>query len=55
MRPWQIMVVTAIVIAGLASALASHEPFESKLVRLEAQRALPSLEASLQQETPELF
>ncbi|CAM0556789.1 hypothetical protein EHLJMEHL_01877 [Vreelandella titanicae] len=54
MRPWQIMVVTAIVIAGLASTLASHEPFESKLVRLEAQRALPSLEASLQQETAEL-
>ncbi|MEL7979479.1 hypothetical protein AAG584_05510 [Vreelandella titanicae] len=54
MRPWQIMVVTAIVIAGLASTLASHEPFESKLVRLEAQRALPSLEAALQQETAEL-
>ena len=54
MRPWQIIVVTAIVVAGLASTLASHEPFESKLVRLEAQRALPSLEASLQQETPEL-
>ncbi|WP_425270322.1 hypothetical protein [Halomonas alkaliantarctica] len=54
MRPWQIVVVTAIVVAGLASTLASHEPFESKLVRLEAQRALPSLEASLQQETPEL-
>ncbi|WP_244264844.1 hypothetical protein, partial [Vreelandella boliviensis] len=54
MRPWQMIVVTAIVIAGLASTLASHEPFESKLVRLEAQRALPSMEASLQQETPEL-
>lgn len=53
MRPWQIIVVTAIVIAGLASTLASHEPFESKLVRLEAQRALPTLEASLQQESPE--
>jgi len=54
MRPWQRLVVTAIVLAGVASALASHEPFESKLVRLEAQRALPTLEASLQKETPEV-
>lgn len=51
MRTWQIMVLTAIVIAGLASALASHEPFEARLVRLEAERALPSLESSLQQES----
>ncbi|WP_386083159.1 hypothetical protein ACFIOZ_08030 [Vreelandella sp. F11] len=54
MRPWQIIVLIALVLAGLASAVASHEPFESKLVRLEAQRALPSLEASLQQESPEI-
>ncbi|HDZ46137.1 hypothetical protein LCGC14_0055180 [marine sediment metagenome] len=52
MRPWLIIVLTAVVIAGLASAVASHEPFESKLVRLEAARALPSLE--LQQESAEL-
>ncbi|MGM0543704.1 MAG: hypothetical protein ACQERP_07515 [Pseudomonadota bacterium] len=54
MRPWQRLVAAAIVLAGFASALASHEPFESKLVRLEAQRALPPLEASLKQETPEV-
>ncbi|MDQ7731418.1 hypothetical protein QT231_01835 [Halomonas sp. SpR1] len=54
MRPWQIIVVTAIVVAGLASTLASREPFESKLVRLEAQRALPTLEASLEQASPTL-
>ncbi|CEP36710.1 MULTISPECIES: hypothetical protein [unclassified Halomonas] len=54
MRPWQIIVLIALVLAGLASAVASHEPFESKLVRLEAQRALPALEASLKQESPEL-
>jgi len=54
MRPWQITVLTAIVIAGLASALASHEPFETRLVRLEAQRALPSLESMLQHESLEI-
>ena len=54
MRSWQIMVLTAIVVAGLASALASHEPFEARLVRLEAVRALPSLESSLQRESPEI-
>jgi len=54
MRPWQIIVLIALVLAGLASAVASHESFESKLVRLEAQRALPTLEASLEQASPEL-
>lgn len=54
MRPWQIIVLTAIVIAGLASAVASHEPFESQLVRLEAKRALPVLEPTLEQESPEI-
>lgn len=54
MRPWQIIVLIALVTAGLASAVASHEPFEDRLVRLEAQRALPALEASLKQESPEI-
>lgn len=54
MRPWQIIVVTAIVIAGLASTLASHESFEAKLVRLEVQRALPALEPTLEHESPEI-
>ena len=52
MRPWQLIVMTAMVVAGLATAVASHEPFDAKLVRLEAQRALPTLKDSLQQETP---
>jgi hypothetical protein len=42
------------VIAGLASAVASHEPFEAKLVRLEAQRALPSMAPTLEQESAEI-
>lgn len=54
MRPWQITVFTAIVIAGLASALASYEPFEARLVRLEAERALPSLASLLQKESLEI-
>ncbi|MCA1773473.1 MAG: hypothetical protein LC677_13060 [Halomonas sp.] len=54
MRSWQLMVLVAIVVAGVASALASHEPFESKLLRLEAQRALPSIELTLQHESLEL-
>ncbi|MGM0659076.1 MAG: hypothetical protein ACQET0_10920, partial [Pseudomonadota bacterium] len=54
MRAWQITALTAIVIAGLASALASNEPFESRLVRVEAERALPSLASWLQQESPEI-
>lgn len=54
MRPWLIIVITAVIISGLASGVASHEPFEARLVRLEAQRALPVLESSLEQETPEI-
>ncbi|OAZ99059.1 hypothetical protein [Halomonas sp. G11] len=53
-RPWQIIVLIAMVIAGLASTVASHEPFESKLVRLEAKQALPALASTLQHETPDL-
>lgn len=54
LRPWQLIVLVAIVVAGVASAVASHEPFESKLVRLEAQRALPAIETTLRHESPEL-
>lgn len=54
MRSWQIIVVTAIVIAGLASTLASHESFEAKLVSLEVQRALPALAPTLEHESPEI-
>ena len=48
------MVLTAVVIAGLASTLASHESFEAKLVRLEVQRELPALAPTLEQESPEI-
>ncbi|MEX2497473.1 MAG: hypothetical protein WD397_01185 [Wenzhouxiangellaceae bacterium] len=54
MRPWQITVLTAIVIAGLASTMASRETFEASLVRLEAERALPSIASSLQHEPLEI-
>lgn len=54
LRPWQLIVLVAILVAGVASTVASHEPFESRLVCLEAQRALPSIESTLQHESPEL-
>nr|WP_228633704.1 hypothetical protein [Halomonas sp.] len=54
MRPWQLIVLTAIVIAGLLSAAASNEPFDSRLVRLEVQQALPALAPTLEQESPEI-
>ncbi|MDT8408416.1 MAG: hypothetical protein RQ741_02335 [Wenzhouxiangellaceae bacterium] len=54
MRPWWFTVWSAVVIAGLVSALASHEPFEGRLVRLETERALPSLASWLQQESTEI-
>ncbi|AVI63040.1 hypothetical protein [Halomonas sp. GFAJ-1] len=54
MRPWQLIVLTAILIAGLLSAVASHELFDSRLVRLEVQRALPALAPTLEQESPEI-
>ncbi|WP_249978868.1 hypothetical protein [Vreelandella olivaria] len=54
MRLWPIMLAAAIVLAGGLAAQASSEPFESRLVRLEAQRALPALETSLREESAEL-
>nr|WP_244287502.1 hypothetical protein [Halomonas nigrificans] len=54
MRPWQLIVLTAIVIAGLLSAVASNEPFDSRLVHLEVRRALPALAPTLEQESPEI-
>lgn len=53
-RAGWLMVAIAILVAGILTTVASHEPFESRLVRLEAQRALPTLEASLEQASPEL-
>lgn len=54
MRPWQLIVGVAIAAAVLLSAVASHEPFEAKLVRLEAQQALPALTPMLKQASPEV-
>ncbi|MEA2118276.1 hypothetical protein [Halovibrio sp. HP20-50] len=54
MRPWQLIVLVAIAVAGLLSTVASNEPFEAKLVRLEAQQALPALAPTLKQESPEV-
>nr|WP_281430432.1 hypothetical protein [Salinicola acroporae] len=42
----------ALVGAGALSAVASHEPFEPRLVKLETQRALPSLDDGLAGESP---
>lgn len=54
MRPWQLIVLVALAVAGLLSAVASHERFEAKLVRLEAQQALPALAPTLEQASPEV-
>ncbi|MAP34666.1 MAG: hypothetical protein CME75_02500 [Halomonas sp.] len=54
LRSRWLIVVTAILVAGVLTAVASHEPFESKLVRLEVQRALPALELTLEKESTEL-
>ena len=53
-RTGGVIVAAAMLVAGILTAVASHEPFEAKLVRLEAERALPALEPTLQGETPEL-
>ncbi|WP_018915669.1 hypothetical protein [Vreelandella zhanjiangensis] len=54
MRLWLTTLAIATVLAGGLSALASSEAFEPRLVRLEAQRTLPAIEASLAQESAEL-
>lgn len=54
MRLWLTMLAIATVLAGGLAALASSEAFEPRLVRLEAQRTLPAIEASLAQESAEL-
>jgi hypothetical protein len=53
-RTGWLIVATAILVAGVLTAAASHEPFDSRLVRLEVQRALPALEPTLEQESPEI-
>lgn len=53
-RPWLIIVLAAMALAGLFSVTASHEPFEETLVRLEVERALPALEPTLQEESAEI-
>lgn len=54
MRPWMLMVLVALLVAGVVSATASHEPYEARLVRLEVQRTLPDLAPMLREESPEI-
>ncbi|MGO3004803.1 MAG: hypothetical protein ACTIIR_08420 [Halomonas sp.] len=54
MRIFLTMLAIATVLAGGLSVLASSEAFEPRLARLEAQRTLPSIEASLAQESADL-
>ncbi|WP_447955771.1 hypothetical protein [Vreelandella sp. EE7] len=51
MRVVPVIIALAVVTAGLLATLASSDAFEPRLVRLEAQRALPSLQASLDEES----
>ncbi|MCS2609950.1 hypothetical protein [Halomonas dongshanensis] len=51
MRLGQIIVVLAVAMAGTLAALASSEAFETRVVRLEGQRVLPAIEASLHSES----
>ncbi|MFP3343074.1 hypothetical protein R0J87_11235 [Halomonas sp. SIMBA_159] len=53
-RPWLLIVLAVMALAGLFSVTASHEPFEETLVRLEVERALPALEPTLQEESAEI-
>ncbi|CAM4192946.1 hypothetical protein VRRI112168_17485 [Vreelandella rituensis] len=54
MRTWRVILVATILAAGILTAVASYEPFDAKLVRLETQRALPALAPTLAQESPEI-
>lgn len=54
MKVWLSIVLSALVAGGVLTAVASHEPFEPRMVRLEAQRALPSLAPTLAEESPEI-
>ncbi len=54
MKVWLSIVLFALIAGGVLTAVASHEPFEPRMVRLEAQRALPSLAPALAEESPEI-
>ena len=54
MKVWLSIVLFALVAGGVLTAVASHEPFEPRMVRLEAQRTLPSLAPALAEESPEI-
>ncbi|WP_205909514.1 hypothetical protein [Salinicola lusitanus] len=54
MKLWLSILLFALVGAGVLSAVASHEPFEPRMVKLETQRALPSLADGLAGESPEI-
>ncbi|OLO07452.1 hypothetical protein BTW08_11805 [Salinicola sp. MH3R3-1] len=52
MKVWLSILLFALVAGGVLTAVASHEPFEPRMVRLETQRALPSLADGLAEESP---
>ncbi|MGQ7242073.1 hypothetical protein ACUN9V_01255 [Salinicola sp. V024] len=52
MKVWLSILLFALVAGGVLTAVASHEPFEQRMVRLETQRALPSLADGLAEESP---
>jgi len=54
LRPWHILGLAAVLIAAAASFLSTSEPLPEKLVRVETERALPSMSALLKDESPEL-
>ncbi|WP_198651314.1 hypothetical protein [Salinicola sp. CPA57] len=54
MKIWLSIVLLALVAGGVLTAVASHEPFEPRMLRLETQRALPSLADALAEESPEI-
>lgn len=53
-RPWLLLVVIALLGAIIVASLSSSEPFSERLVRVETERALPSVAPLLEEETAEL-
>lgn len=52
MKVWLSILIVALAAAGVLAAVASHEPFAPRLVKLETQRVLPSLADALAEESP---
>lgn len=54
LRPWHILVLSAIMFAVAMTARSPTDSLPDRIVRTEAERALPSIAEELQDETPEL-